>query len=253
MKKTTKIFLLFFFASIGSIAQTDSLDYYYKPEYSEEYPTDEEYLTEELEVEKFDRDEWKKLTEDIDYSEKKIKEKKKKEPQEFNPEGVAAIGKFLMYLVIAIGVGAIIFIISKLITEGNFSFKKNRKIKAGSVTYDLDEIEENLPDVELKTPIEKAIADGNYPLAIRLYYLSIIQELSANEIITWKREKTNFEYIREMRTHRLGNDFRNVTQIFERVWYGENEIDEAAFLQIQPAFLELAKEAKRVGKAISGK
>lgn len=236
-----------------AIAQSDSLTSS-SSEYVEEVSIDSDYSTEDLSVQKFDRVEWKKLTENIDYTEEKIEEEDEEVPESsnFNSEGIEAIGKFLMYLVIAIGIGALIFIISKLIIEGDFDFKRNKKLKHASTTYELDEIEENLPDVELKTPIEKAIAEGNYSLAIRLYYLSIIQELSAKEIITWKREKTNFEYLGEMRNHRLSNDFREGTQIFERVWYGENEIDETIFQQIQPIFLKLLEQAKSTNKVISG-
>lgn len=268
MNQTAKIFLFFFLSVTCAFAQTDSSGFYeydYEEDYGIEIPTDSAYLSKDLAVQKIDRKKWEELTKDVDYSEeeikkkeKKEKEKKKKEEKEYEEpdnsslESIAAIGKIMMYLVGALLVGALIFIIVKLVTEGNINFKRDRKIKPGSVTYDLDKIEENLPDIELKTPIQQAIADGNFPLAVRLYYLAIIQELSAKEIISWKREKTNFEYIREMRGHNLSNDFRNVTQIFERVWYGDKEIDEVNFRAIQPAFLGLLEKARSATKIISG-
>ena len=255
MNQTAKIFLFFFLSVTCAFAQTDSLEYY-EYDYEEDYgvPTDSAYLSKDLAVQKVDRKKWEELTKGVDYSEKEIKkeEKEDEEPDDSSLEGILAIGQIIMYLVGALLIGALIFIIVKLVTEGNINFKRNRKIKPGSVTYDLDKIEENLPDVELKTPIQQAIADGNFPLAVRLYYLAIIQELSAKEIISWKREKTNFEYIREMRGHNLSTDFRNVTQIFERVWYGDKEIDEVNFRAIQPAFLRLLEQARAATKVISG-
>ena len=50
---------------------------YYEYDYEQDYeitmPTDSAYLSKELAVQKIDREEWKKLTKDVDYSEEERK------------------------------------------------------------------------------------------------------------------------------------------------------------------------------------
>ena len=114
-----------------------------------------------------------------------------------------------------------------------------------SEEIDLNNIEDNLETAELDPIIKKAIAAKNFPLAIRLYYLAILKELTLAGAITWKKDKTNRIYAQEMQPHRLMEDFRHVTSIFERVWYGDSVLGESAFESIQPSFQNLLNETRK--------
>jgi hypothetical protein len=98
--------------------------------------------------------------------------------------------------------------------------------------------------------IREAVDQQKYALAIRLYYLAIIKELSLSKLIKWKRDKTNWSYLNEVRTTALSQPFRETTRIFERVWYGEGTLDEKEFLSIKPKFDQLIKAAKAVAIGI---
>ena len=54
-----------------------------------------------------------------------------------------------------------------------------------------EKIEENIHESDLDKFIKQAESEEKYNLAIRLYYLAIIKELSLGKLIKWKRNKTN--------------------------------------------------------------
>jgi len=60
--------------------------------------------------------------------------------------------------------------------------------------------------------------------------------LSEKEAIVWSKEKTNRDYLREMRGHRLGTQFRDVTRQYERVWYGNQPLTVEEFARLEPEF-----------------
>jgi hypothetical protein len=98
---------------------------------------------------------------------------------------------------------------------------------------EIDEIEENLHKAELLDPIQRAIAAGDYPMAVRLYYLSMLKELSVRNYILWKRDKTNGAYLRELAGSPLFPTVQEVTLVFERVWYGKVELTRTDFDQLE--------------------
>ena len=115
---------------------------------------------------------------------------------------------------------------------------RDKKLKSVNA-IDLKEIEENLEDVELEDPIQQAIAAGNYPLAVRLYYLAILKDLSLNKKIKWKKDKTNGEYLRELAGTNIFEEFQKITLVFERIWYGKMELSQADFQKVEKLFLKL--------------
>ena len=201
----------------------------------------QEYLHQPLESKSFDKNHWEQAKSGIDYSTDKI-EKRKKEtsPRGFNPIwGVLIV--FLKWFFIIGSVVLLAYLILRFVGEGNIFGTKKRRITDPSVQIDLEHIEEHLETAELDPLINQAIADKNYTLAIRLYYLAILKELHLKGDIEWKKDKTNRMYVREMREHRFFEPFRSTTSTFERVWYGSQTIDERQFDIIQPNFQRLLK------------
>jgi hypothetical protein len=60
--------------------------------------------------------------------------------------------------------------------------------------------------------------------------------LSAQRAITWRKNKTNRQYLQEMRSSKQYSEFRILTLIFERVRYGGQQLDQGQFEQIKPGF-----------------
>jgi hypothetical protein len=218
-----------------------------RPRVSPYLAAQEKYNKEAIDRRDIDGGKWRKATEGIDYSEDKIE---KRTRQGRSGDGVGALAGgllvFLKWFFIIGGVVLVAFLLYRFIGEGNIFNARSRKLGLTSEEIDLNNIEENLETAELDPIIKKAIAAKNFPLAIRLYYLAILKELTLAGAIVWKKDKTNRIYVREMQPHPLMETFRTVTAIFERVWYGDTPLDETGFQSIQPSFQNLLNETRKV-------
>ena len=209
-----------------------------------------QYYKENIQQKEFDKNDWQKATSGLDYTIEKEEQKKKQEANNKKKNTVSPLLNsglvfFFKWFFIIAAVGILAFLILKFVGEGNIFGRQSRRVFAPSVQIDLERIEENLNNVELDPLIKQAIAQKQFALAIRLYYLATIKELNISGAIQWKKDKTNREYTREMRPHRLSEPFRETTSIFERVWYGDALVDEATFMLIQPAFQDLLKQTRK--------
>ncbi len=190
-------------------------------------------------VKTLDRAQWKELADKADYF--------KKEKQEENivrdkPSGEMDLG-FLKYLMIGIAIALIVFILLKVFATEIFkSSKKNNK----TTQYTLEDIESNLNEVGLKKLLIDAIESKDYKLAIRIYYLIILQNLNQKKLIKWHKEKTNAHYLREMRSHLNFKEFKFITTIFEHVWYGETlEVSQQSFNSVELMFNDFINKIER--------
>jgi Domain of unknown function (DUF4129) len=95
---------------------------------------------------------------------------------------------------------------------------------------------ENIHELNFTDMIEEAIAQRNYRLAVRLYYLKTLKELTDRNLIKWQPTKTNRSYLYELSDLNLRSDFEQLTEQFEYVWYGEFEVSNSDFEQIQQDF-----------------
>ena len=193
-----------------------------------------EYVQEDITPIKQDKKAWKKIVDGKDFSEtpEKKKEKKKKKPSDFNLPSlnIGQAGKvFLFSLVILL----LAFIIYKLIANSNY--RANKKVKKIRLV-DIDDIEQNLDKADVDPFLFDAINQENYRLAIRLYYLKVLKHLMELEWIKWKKDKTNSEYLRELYSKEFYTDFRLLTLMFERVWYGEVVLDDVTFKTVEQNF-----------------
>jgi uncharacterized protein YjiS (DUF1127 family) len=187
----------------------------------------------------------------LDYSEELPKERKKKNGgDDFNkPSLTQSSEKFwielMKWVFIILASGLFVVLLYQFLNGGDLLKRKNRQLGKASEVFDLAHIEEHLEEVELDPFIKKAVANGQFALAIRLYYLAILKELAAKGSIAWHKQKTNRRYLNEMNSHRLFGDFRQVTRIFERIWYGQTSITEFDFKAIEPSFKELLQETRK--------
>ncbi|MDH7447069.1 DUF4129 domain-containing protein [Aquimarina sp. 2201CG14-23] len=100
----------------------------------------------------------------------------------------------------------------------------------------LTEDEDIIQNQDIQQLIELALKENNYRLAIRYYYLSVLKKLSDTELINWEAQKTNTDYLKELTDDSLKNKFRNITRLYDFIWYGSFEVDEKSFHQAQQKF-----------------
>lgn len=184
----------------------------------------------------FDEKKWESLKKGIDYStpkKKKTEKTKKKEEAKEAPSGDNSLASVLKILAIVVGVGLLVLLIVNMAGGENLFGPKNSKLKPAVSASELEKIEENLHEAQLEDPIQRAVAAGDYPMAVRLYYLAVLKELAVRNHIRWKRDKTNGAYLRELAGSPLFATMQEVTLIFERIWYGKVELTNADFKQLE--------------------
>ncbi|WP_321307404.1 hypothetical protein [Marinifilum fragile] len=132
---------------------------------------------------------------------------------------------FLRYIIL----GGIIVLLIYIILKSNASglFSPHQKIINIPFADDV-----NPENVNWEEEIEKAVKMGEYRLAIRYQFLSSLKSLSKNNFINWKAEKTNYDYINEIKDKQVKTDFNDLSNLYEAVWYGNFSIihDEYALI-----------------------
>ena len=112
----------------------------------------------------------------------------------------------------------------------------------GAVLLDVEHIE----SVDLDRLVGQARRDERYRDAVRLLYLRTLQDLAAQHLIVWKKDKTNRDFVAELRRsdrHTLTQPFAELTRLFEWVWYGEAAVDRARFQAVDERFRSFALRA----------
>ena len=113
-----------------------------------------------------------------------------------------------------------------------------------STSFQFTEEEQIMKNEDINQLILVAIKNQNYRLAIRYYYIQTLKFLTEKNIISWESEKTNLDYIKEIDDGILNSDFKNVTKIYNYIWYGEFSIDELKFEKLKNTFETLNKSIK---------
>ena len=103
---------------------------------------------------------------------------------------------------------------------------------------DIEGGEEDINKMNFDKLVSDAIENRQYRIAIRYLYLKLLKDLSDNQLINWRAEKTNRDYINELRPTDYGKQFREVTLLFDYAWYGDVTINENSFGQIRDSFKE---------------
>jgi hypothetical protein len=71
---------------------------------------------------------------------------------------------------------------------------------------------------------------GDYRNAIRYLYLSYLLVLDEQGVMRYDRSRTNREYLRSVSSRpELAKPLRDVIDVFDRVWYGFETVDETTY------------------------
>jgi len=184
----------------------------------------------------FDRKKWEELTEGLDYSVDKVKPAKPQKTRQLEPATIEFLQPVFKLVGIIIFIVFVIVLLYYLLDGGRLFSQRDKKIKSKISPVALQELEDNLPDANVNSLIQQAIKSGEYSLAVRLNYLATIKELSINKYIKWKKNKTNRHYQRELRDTVYFGDFKELTGIFERVWYGDKLLTREEFQPVYRKF-----------------
>lgn len=185
-----------------------------------------------------DKAKWEKAVQGLNYNEEPVEVKPPPDnlPKfHINPVVARIIGFTLLGLLL-------LYIIYKLF--GKDLFSRNKKVPAARITT-IEEMEDRPMESDLERFLKEALAARNYKLAVRIYYLMILKTLHEKEMIVWKKNKTNMDYLSEMAQHPDFPQLQNNTRIFEFVWYGDQALEEGQFNSISGAFTGIIEKISR--------
>lgn len=130
----------------------------------------------------------------------------------------------LQYLLIA---AAIVLIVLLLLKNNIRSIFYGKSASVAAIDY--SEFNDDIHSIDFNALIENAISQKDFRRAIRLHFLRLLKELSDKNLIAWKLDKTNNDYLIELSQTAYREHFRGLATIYEYIWYGNFVLSEKDF------------------------
>jgi len=161
-----------------------------------------------------------------------IFKKKKEEINEGTPITQSTFFQTLLWTVI-IG-GFVAFLIIYLANSNIGLFRQSGR----QIASDEEELiaTDNIFEINYQREIDKAVNNGNYRLAVRLLFLRSLKNLSDKNVIQYKQDRTNLDYLMQLHRTKYYNDFFRITRNYEYAWYGLFEISRDKYNVIKNDF-----------------
>ncbi len=146
-------------------------------------------------------------------------------------------GPGLQYLLLGLGgtaLAVIVFYVVRSLLEG--------VVAESRANGEMGEEEEELSAEAALKRAEVLAEAHDYRTAVRYLYLSSLLLLEERGLLRYKRSLTNREYLRSV-SHlpQLAGVLQDVVEVFERVWYGYQVLDEAAYARYEARIDELSR------------
>lgn len=135
-----------------------------------------------------------------------------------------------VYLWVSLGALIVAIILVWLRNGSHIMRKSNLVVRGGGVDL------EDIPADDIDRVIGQEIAEHRWRSAIRYLYLRSLQDLQSSGSISWKKDKTNRDYLQEVASPPLHAVFSEAVRVFERTWYGDEPVDEDSFQRARTVF-----------------
>jgi hypothetical protein len=131
-------------------------------------------------------------------------------------------------------IGGFVAFIFWMLTDNRIGLfrKAPRRLDEGEEQPETDDIFK----INYRREIDRAVSQQNYRLAIRLMYLQLLKHLADKNIIHYRQEHTNFDYLMQLNSTAYYHDFQRLTRHYEYSWYGQFEVPGSAFETIRSEF-----------------
>jgi hypothetical protein len=175
---------------------------------------------------------------DFWYADGNIHAKKKKEAgQSYTPVGERSWFQTLVWLIIIGGFG--VFLVIWL--SGNNIRLFRRRPPPVALSGD-EAMPEDIFAIRYEDEIRKALAREDYRLAVRLHFLKILRLLADRQLIRYQHDKTNLEFLLQVRSRSWYDAFFRATRHFEFAWYGQFAVDAGAYQAIADTMNDLERK-----------
>jgi Domain of unknown function (DUF4129) len=126
------------------------------------------------------------------------------------------------------------FILYKLFFSGGLFAKETRRAPVDPVLKEPGVLDEAEGYTRL---ILEAETNNNFNLAFRYSYLQTLRKLADAGLIAFSPDKTNQDYIQELKSRDYQQEFSSVTHNYDYVWYGKFVIDRPQYWQLKQAII----------------
>lgn len=173
-----------------------------------------------------------KKDEHFDYVKNGIPDPEKRHAPEMN----FPIGEIWIYVAIIV----FLLLLAWHLKENNLLFFRKKPAVIQSAPQ--EELLKDIFSIEYEAAIKDALCNNNYRLAIRLHYLQLLKKLSEKGMIQYQPDKTNFDYMLQVRQTPHYPEFSGLTRQYEYSWYGLFPISRAQYDQVDQLFTNFHKK-----------
>ncbi|WP_167605443.1 DUF4129 domain-containing protein [Maribellus sediminis] len=151
----------------------------------------------------------------------------------FGEEGAAPVIRYVFL------VAVILFVVLQLTgAKVQWFLGKGKQAAKGIVSIP----DEDISNIDLQELADKALSEGNLRLCIRYHYLHLLKVLDEKAHISWHKDKTNRDYLAEIKEPEIRKQFRQQTLVFDYVWYGNFKLSDEQFAWVNSGFQQLVNK-----------
>ncbi len=138
---------------------------------------------------------------------------------------------FLIYIIMIAALIIIILGLLKSDIRGFLYGSAEKKLKG------ISEKTEDITKIDFNELISQALGKNDYKLAVRYNYLKILITLSKVGALDLREFKTSSQLVSELKNKdKYYEPFKNLTRIFENIWYGDHKVEEGFYKKISEDF-----------------
>ncbi len=191
---------------------------------------------------------WEKAVAGLDYSGEQPPQERPSPPAQQIPPSTPLpsqhpLADIVQYVVIAGVVALVVWLVI-----ASYRAPKNRRLDKRPANNAVSEegIEREWGVEVLSERLQQALQRGDYNQAVRLHFLLTVHCLSAAGLLQWAQEKTNRQYVRELRGWPQAELFAKAARLFERARYSQQPIQRLQYeTEIAPLLEHLCTTARR--------
>jgi hypothetical protein len=158
-------------------------------------------------------------------------------PKPISPGRASVFAKIAQVFVIALALAVLAFVLKLLLPRLLRGRQAKKKDKARARIVLGERLEPDQSALDLLSEAEALARRGELRAAIRKAYIALLVELGERKIISLAQYKTNRDYLRAVRAvEPLYGDVKQLTDSFERHWYGLAQATETDWLAFRSAY-----------------
>ena len=141
----------------------------------------------------------------------------------------------LFRVIVVVVIGALLLTLIILLIYSLSKIKPVHKISENPHIEEVDNPNQyKLSDLERY--LQEALDSKNLRLAVRIHFLMLIKALEENNLISWKKDKTNRDYLRELTDMEYYDNIKALVSAFEKVWYANYTIQASTYQELSLNF-----------------